>query len=333
MGWQVLIPDRLSSSADIEAAIFPKGTTFFLPAVRHENSVPDAMWAEADAVLAWHEVNLNASIIERLRNCKVIVRVGAGYDNVDLRASGERGIVVCNVPDYGTEDVADHAMSLLLALARGLVAYDQAARVEAWRWDCAGGLRRIAGSVLGIVGFGRIGTAVALRAKAFGMQVCFYDPYKDRGYDKALGVRRYDRLDDLLTHSDAVSIHTPLTDETRGMVNDEFFSQLRADSIFVNTARGACVDIDSLYSALRSGRLRAAGLDVLPEEPPPPHHPLIKAWRDQEKWLTGRLVITPHAAFYNIESYREMRQKAAKEATRVLEGHPPLNCVNGQWLK
>jgi len=186
---------------------------------------------------------------------------------------------------------------------------------------------------LGIIGLGRIGTATALRAKAFGMRVVFYDPYIPDGQDKALGVTRCYELADLLAQADVVSIHTPLTSETRGMANAAFFSMLKPGAIFINTARGAIVDLDALTEALRSGQVGAAGLDVLPQEPPDPDHPLIRAWRARESWIAYRLIITPHAAFYCEEAYREMRMKAALEAKRVLAGQKPRNCVNEAWLQ
>jgi lactate dehydrogenase-like 2-hydroxyacid dehydrogenase len=333
MSWSILIPDRLSPPADVEAAALGEDAKFDLPVAGDGATISDAMWRRADAVLAWHEVRLHAGVIEKLDRCKVIVRVGAGFDNVDLEAAGRRGIPVCNVPDYGTNDVADHAMSLYLGLARGIIGYDRAARSGAWSWDCAGALRRVTGSSLGIVGLGRIGTAVAMRAKAFGLHVLFYDPYKAVGYDKALGIERVFRLDDLLTQSDAVTLHTPLTEETRHLAGKDFFRGLKEGAIFINTARGACCDLEALHEALRSNRLRGAGLDVLEQEPPDPRHPLIQAWRLQEEWIDGRLLITPHAAFYNRESYAELRRKAAEEACRVLTGATPRSCVNGEFLK
>lgn len=333
MNWSILIPDRLYPPADVEEAVLGKDARFEMAMAGDGTAIPDVMWRQADAVLAWHEVRLHEGVIAKLDRCKVIVRVGAGFDNVDLEAAARSGIPVCNVPDYGTNDVADHAMSLLLGLARGISGYDRAARSGAWSWDCAGALRRVTGSTFGIVGLGRIGTAVAVRAKAFGMRVLFYDPYKDVGYDKALGIERAHRLDDLLSQSDAVTLHTPLTEETRRFAGKQFFCTLKEGAIFINTARGACCELDALHEVLRSNRLRAAGLDVLEQEPPDVRHPLIQAWRLQEDWIAGRLLITPHAAFYNRESYVELRRKAAEEARRVLTGEAPRSCVNAGYLK
>lgn len=331
----ILIPDRLRPPADIEQEVFGPNVSIHTPCALHTSEIKDKLWADTDAILAWHELQFTTDVIEKLEHCRVIVRIGVGFDNVDLKSAGRRGIYVCNVPDYGTNDVADHAMALILTLSRGVYEFSEQVRKSNnnWHWDAAGSLRRLWGSTLGIIGLGRIGTATALRAKSFGMRVLFYDPYILDGQDKALGViRRYD-LQDLLSEADVVSFHTPLTSETQSMANAKFFSILKQGAILVNTARGAIVDFDALTEALRSGRLRAAGLDVLPQEPPDPNHPLIKAWYAREPWIAYRLIITPHAAFYCQEAYWEMRMKAALEAKRVLNGKPPRNCVNHEWLK
>lgn len=330
----ILIPDRLSTPPDVEQEAFGSGFNILTPCASHTSEISDDVWRTADAVLAWHDLQFTDEVIKKLRRCKTIVRVGVGFDNIDLEAAGKYGIAVCNVPDYGTDDVADHAMGLCLALSRGIYAFSEKVRgVDAWQWDCAGELRRLKGSVMGIVGLGRIGTATAMRAKAFGMCVKFYDPYIADGQDKALGVQRVDSLLNLASHSDVISFHTPLTEETRGMGDDSFFDHLKSGGIVINTSRGPVIQLDSLHTALRSGQVRGAGLDVVEMEPPDPEHPLIKAWRSREEWIAYRLIITPHAAFFCEESYREMRYKAALAAKRILKGEAPRNCVNQRWLK
>jgi phosphoglycerate dehydrogenase-like enzyme len=324
----VLIPDWLVPPADVEAEVLGDDCNLILATARHHDDIGDEVWAAADAIILFHTLELSAGAIAKLDRCQVIVRAGAGHDNVDLAAAKARGIPVCNVPDYGTNDVADHALALLLALRRGLFDFDAAIRTPPYRWDWQSGgeLRRVADQVIGIIGLGRIGTAMVLRLKALGARVVFYDPYVADGYDKAIGVERLD-LDDLLKCADTVSLHVPLTHETRGMVDDAFLGQLKPDAVLINTARGAVIDFRALERALRSGRLRAAGLDVLPEEPPSDDDPLIAAWRAGEAWVAHRLVVTPHAAFFNREAYRELRWKAAAEVRRVLQGAPPRNLV------
>ena len=330
----ILIPDRLSTPPDVEQEALGSGFEILTPCAAHTSEISDEVWRAADAVLAWHDLQFTDEVIRKLERCKTIVRVGVGFDNVDLEAAGKNGIAVCNVPDYGTNDVADHAMGLVLALSRGIYAFSEKVREssDTWQWDCAGELRRLNGSIMGIVGLGRIGTATAMRAKAFGMRVKFYDPYIADGQDKALGVVRADSLFDLASQSDVVSFHTPLTEETRGMGDDSFFSHLKPGGIVINTARGPVIQLDSIHTALRSGQVRGAGLDVVEMEPPDPEHPLIKAWRSREEWIAYRLIITPHAAFFCEESYREMRYKAALAAKCILNGEAPRNCVNQRWL-
>ncbi|MEX2431128.1 MAG: C-terminal binding protein [Dehalococcoidia bacterium] len=283
---------------------------------------------EADAIMTWR-MRIEAPAIEQLERCKLIIRMGVGFDVVDTEAAKSRGIPVCNVPDYCTNEVADHALGLLLTLARGIVTFNDGLRSgdEAWSWAAAGPLSRITGKTLGIIGLGRIGTAVALRAKAFGMRVAFFDPYVSDGMERALGLTRLP-LDDLLAESDYLSLHTPLTSETRGMVNAAFLARVKTGVTIINTSRGPVVDVDSLEAAMREGRVGAAALDVLPQEPPVPAPGLLQAWRANEEWLRGRLVLTPHAAFYSGESDHDMRVKATQTVRDVLDGMPFRNRVN-----
>ncbi len=328
--WNILIPDRLQPPAEIEAAVFGDRARLIVPVATHVDEIDAETWAAADAVLAWHELQYTAKVIARLERCQVLVRVGVGFDNVDLTAASAAGIPVCNVPDYGTGDVADHALALLLSLARGIGAASEQLRRsnEHWHWLVAGRQRRLAGSTLGIIGLGRIGTAVALRARAFGLRVIFHDPYVPDGQDKALGLTRCDDLTELLAQCDAVTFHTPLTGETRGLADASFFAALKPGAILINTARGPIVELDALHEALRSGRLRAAGLDVLETEPPDRAHPLLAAWSAGEEWIAHRLALTPHFAFWCDEAYHDLRAKAAATALTVLEGGPPRNQVN-----
>lgn len=323
--WNVVIPDRVSPPAEIEQQIF--GDRAIVTALGA--STADELrgrHADADAILAWHDIVWDASVLAAMPRCKAIVRVGVGFDNVDLAAATRQGIVVSNVPDYGTHDVADHAIALLLSLARGLEGSNRVARGGAWQWGLVPTFR-LTDKVLGIVGLGRIGTATALRAKAFGMRVGFYDPYKPSGWDKALGVTRFLSLAELARASDVVSIHTPLTPETRGLVGRDFFAAARRGVVVINTARGPVIDWPAFRAAFDDGHIACAGLDVLPTEPADAADPLIAAWM---AGATGeRLLITPHCAFYSTEAVVEMRRKAAEEARRILSGERPLNRVNG----
>jgi phosphoglycerate dehydrogenase-like enzyme len=278
--------------------------------------------AEADALLVLHTIKLGAATIAALRRCRGIVRAGVGYDNVDLEAAGQHGIVVCNVPDYGTEEVADHALMLLLALARRLVPAERAIRAGTWSVTTVFGTPRLRGRILGLVGCGRIGTALALRARALGMRVVFYDPYKPDGVEKALGIERVYRLNDLWPQGEFLSLHCPLTRETRHVVNAATLAQLPAGAYVLNTARGPCVDVSALCDALDSGHIAYAGLDVVEREP----------LDDERLRQHPHVLLTPHAAFYSVEGFREMRRKGAEEIRRLVLGEPVRNPVNRHCL-
>ncbi|MEX2140558.1 MAG: C-terminal binding protein [Pirellulales bacterium] len=285
---------------------------------------------DAAAIMLYHNLGLTRSTIERLRSCKLIVRCGVGFDNVDRVYARSRGIAVCNVPDYGTEEVADSAIGMLLSLARGISFFNSFLREggREWTFTHAGPLYRLRGSTLGIVGLGRIGTATALRAKALGMNVAFYDPYVLDGYDKALGVRRAETLDDLLRQSQAVSLHCPLTDETRHIIDERAIAVLPRGAYLINTSRGAVVDTSAIPAALNSGQLAGAAIDVLEREPPDDEHPLLTAWRDPSHPAHDRLIVNPHAAFYSEEGVLDMRTKGAETCRRALLGLPLRNVVN-----
>ena len=286
---------------------------------------------DADALIVFHTIRISASSIRRLRKCRAIVRCGVGYDNVDLAAAGAKGIYVCNVPDYGTEEVADHAMALMLACARGLILTERRLRkiLAPWNFLAASPLQRLAGATLGIIGLGRIGTATALRAKGFRMKIVACDPYLPDGYDKALGVTMVP-LDELMAVSDIVSVHTPLTPETTQIVGAAQLAKMKPHGILINTARGKCVDVQAMAESLRDGKIGGAGLDVLPDEPPAKDDPIVRLWQQDDPPVN--LIVTPHNAFYTEQSREEMRTKAAMEVRRVLIGEKPRNVVNREFL-
>jgi phosphoglycerate dehydrogenase-like enzyme len=274
---------------------------------------------EADALVVFHEIaRLGDRVFSAAPRCRIAVRAGVGYNNIDLAAADRHGIIVCNVPDYGTEEVADHAIMLLLASARRLVPAHLAIRAGEWHYRHAQGAPRLRGKTLGLVGCGRIGSATALRAKALGLDVVFYDPYVAAGTDKALGVRRVFELAELMRQSHFLSLHCYLDESTFHLINAETLALARPGAILINTSRGPVVDQHALLDALDSGRISAAGLDVVEREPLDDerlrHHPAV--------------VLTPHSAFYSVEGFIELRTKAAEEVRRVLLGEPPRNAVN-----
>jgi len=273
----------------------------------------------ARAFILWHNMGLTATGLARLRNCRAIIRVGVGFDSVDIEAARERGIAVCNVPDYGTEEVADHAIALTMALCRQLFPLDGEAKRLGWLIRVETKLRRLRELTFGIIGLGRIGTATALRAKALGFKVSFYDPYLPNGVEKALGVGRERRLDDLLRRADVLSIHCPLNQETRHMIAERELALLKPTAFVVNTARGAIIKKTAILAALRDGRLAGAGLDVVEDEP----------LRTADEAATPNLIVTCHAAFCSVESKLEMRTTSARLARATVLGEPLENVVNG----
>jgi D-3-phosphoglycerate dehydrogenase len=269
---------------------------------------------EADGIITQYG-RFTAQVLGRLPRCKVIARYGVGVDTVDLAAATERGIVVANVPDYGTEEVSNHAIAMALALHRRLRPLDRA--VRGGRWDFRAGvpIPRLAGLTLGIVGFGRIGSAVARKLMPFGLRCLATDPYVRTFPGGVRGVP----LDDLLAAADIVSLHCPLTPETRRMIDASRLARMKPAAVLVNTARGGIVDTDALVQALLGGRIAGAGIDVLEDEPLPAGHPLA---------ALETVILTPHAAFYSDGSIVELKTKAARAVLDALDGRRPASVVN-----
>jgi C-terminal binding protein len=299
------------------------------PHDRDLSLLPDAVCAEVDGLFIFRHW-LRAADIARFPKLKVVVRMGVGYDRLDRKTLAERQVRVCNVPDYGTMEVADHAIALALSLRRGIILHHDAQRRGApWRFIENPVIQRPQTRCFGIVGLGRIGTAVALRAKAFGWRVVFFDPNLPNGVDRALGIDRARSLDDLLAQSDTLSLHTPQTPGTIGMIGARELALLPPGAVVINTSRGPVMDIEALHDALRDGQVAGAGLDVIPVEPPVEPVPrLLAAYRDRAAWLEGRLVITPHSAFHTPEAWEDIRRKSAETMRDVLIGGLRSNVID-----
>lgn len=329
MTFEVIVTDFIHEPLDIEREVLGDiAQVHALDATSNEDL--DKRIEPAHALLVYHFVSIREDTIRRMPNLKVIARCGAGYDNIDCQFAAQRGIAVTNVPDYGTEDVADAALAMVLAIARGThrMGHICQAGTDNWCYELAVPLRRIRGQKFGILGCGRIGTAVALRAKAFGYDVQFFDPYAPEGTDKALGVRRVEHLEEFLRTSDVVSCHCLLTEETHHLLNADTLRWMPRGSILINTSRGAVVDTAALTEALADGSLMGAGIDVLEVEPPDDSDPLIAAWRDPNHPAHERLILTPHAAFYSEEGLMDMRRKGSLNVRRILLGEPCRNVIN-----
>ena len=326
--FKIVITDYIEQ-ADIEYDVLGNDVDIICLCEKDEQNFPDIIEA-ADILMVWH-AEITKYTINRLKKCKAIMRIGTGFDNVDIAFARELGIPVTNVPDYGTHEVADTACSMILALIRGLSMYNHLSKnyKSGWQEYFITELKRLENHKLGIIGMGRIGTAVGLRLKAFNIDVAFYDPYIADGYEKSLAVKRFQSLAELSSFASIISIHTPLTDETMSMVNQDFIEKMNHGSILVNTARGQIVEsLSVIYDALNSGKLVGVGLDVLPEEPPSDEEALIKAWKNPDDSLSSRILITPHTAFYSKTAWYEMRFKAAENASRALKGQNLLNVIN-----
>jgi D-3-phosphoglycerate dehydrogenase/C-terminal binding protein len=326
---RVVIADFQHGSLEVEEQILGELATVEALDV----SAEEQLWGrieDADAIMVYHTLKVTRATIERLQKCRLIVRCGVGYDNVDHAFAKSRGIPVANVPDYGTEEVADSAIGMMLALTRGIAFQNAFLRPvgTTWRFEHVAPLYRLRGRTFAIIGLGRIGTAAALRAKALGMDVAFYDPYKPDGYDKALGVRRVESLPELLSQAFVLSCHCPLTPETRNLIDAAAIEQMPRGSFLINTARGGIVDVAAIPAAIASARLAGAGIDVLPQEPPPDDHPLLVAWRNPKHPAHCRVILNAHNAFYSVEGLRDMRVKGAEACRRLLLGQPLRNVVN-----
>ena len=325
---QVVITDFIQDQLETEKGILGDIADVTALGAQSESDLKGRI-DEADAVLLY-VCTLTSETLDRLQNCRIIIRCGVGYDNVDFRHARRLGIPVANVPDYATEEVADSALGLTLTLTRGIALFNSSLREQRapWSYRAAAPLRRLRGRVFGIVGLGRIGTAVAMRAKALGMKVLFYDPYKPPGHDRALGIEQVERLEELLSRSFIVSLHCPLTEETRGMIDKGAIARMPQGSYLINTARGAIVETSVIPSALESGALAGVGIDVLKNEPPPDDDPLISAWRNPDHPAHDRALLNPHSAFYSEDSLVELREKAALTCRKALCGEPVGTIVN-----
>jgi D-3-phosphoglycerate dehydrogenase / 2-oxoglutarate reductase len=320
---KAVITDFDYGDNDVERAILePAGIDVIALQAKSEADLAGVA-PDCDAMMNQY-ARVGAGTIALMTRCKVIARYGVGVDIVDVEAATRKGILVTNVRDYCTEEVADHAVALWLALARKLIPYDRSTHQGIWKWQAGAPIQRIRGQMMGIVSFGKIGQSIAQRAKSFGVEVIVYDPYQDAKVAEAHGARKVGK-EELLRRSDIVMMQVPMTSETRHFLSHAEFEMMRDGVIVVNTGRGPTIDNKALYRALVSGKVAGAGLDD-PEEEPAKR----KAWSPADNPLFSHpnVIVTPHAAYYSEQSIRLARETAAHEVRRVLTGEPPLNPVN-----
>jgi D-3-phosphoglycerate dehydrogenase len=324
---KAVIADYDYGDVDIERAIIEKaGFELIAAQCKTEDEVIEVAH-DAAAVVAQYAA-ISARVIAELPECRVIARYGTGVDIVDVEAATRYNILVTNVPnDWCENEVADHAMALLLAVARKVNVYDRAVRGGVWRWQSGAPIHRLRGSVLGLLSFGAIARAIAARAAGFGMRITAHDPYlspEDIAADGGTPVS----FDELVTESDCLVIQAPLTPQTHHLFDEPQLRRMKPTSILINTARGPIVDDRALYRALSEGWIAGAGLDDIEEEPAK-----VRDWRpDNPLFGLENVVITPHAAYYSEESLQTVRHFAAEEVVRVLTGQPPLSPVNAGEL-
>lgn len=325
----VVVTDFIAEPLEREREILGDAAEVVALNAVHEDELTSVA-DRAMALLVYHGISLTERSLSQLKQCRLIVRCGVGIDNVDCEAARRFGIDVANVPDYGTEEVADSTMALTLSLTRGshLLNVQLQRSPDPWSYQLAAPLQRLRNKVFAIVGLGRIGLATALRAKAHGFDVRFYDPYQPQGIDKAAGITRCDSLEELVREAFVLSLHCPLTPETELCINEALLRKMPQGGFLVNTARGGLVDPRLVLQFLENEHLAGAALDVLPVEPPETDDPVIAAWRNPEHPAYSRLIINPHSAFYCEQGLDDMRTKGARNCLRVLRGEAPVNVVN-----
>ncbi|MDR0726108.1 MAG: C-terminal binding protein [Prevotellaceae bacterium] len=281
-----------------------------------------AVVKDADGIVVQY-APVTRKVLEAAPNLKVVSEYGVGVDSIDIAACTEKGIAVCNVPDYSYQEVADQAIALTLALDRGIVVLDKQVRSGNYGLTAVKPLHRIAGKVFGVVGLGRIARAAALKARGIGYKVIGTDIAFAPGYKTEEEIMAV-TFDELIAQSDVVSVHVPLMEATRHLINADVLSKMKPDAILINTARGGVVDTEALIEALKNRTIRGAGLDVFETEPLPKNHPLT---------TLDNVILTPHAGYYSEESLYELKTRPVQNAADVLAGKKPRNILNPSVLK
>lgn len=316
---KVVITDCDHLSVEIERKVLNQiKPEFVLAYCNTEDEVIEAA-QDADGIINQY-APITRRVIESLKRCKVIARYGVGVDNINVEAATEYGIIVANVPDYCVDEVSTHTMALILACARGITLLNGKIREKIWDFTLAKPLFRTKGKTLGLFGLGKIARAVAQKASGFGFKIIAYDPYISR-IDGGIELVEFSKL---LSDSDFVSIHSPLTDETRHSFGENELKAMKKTAFLINTARGPIVDEKALYQALKKRWIAGAALDVMEKEPPDWENPLPKL---------DNLIITPHISFYSEESYVELKTKTTKAVLAVLKGGLPRAMVNPKVIK
>lgn len=325
MAHRVLLSDQKTIDVETGREVFARATTETgvdveldteSAPLRTPEAVVDAL-GNAEGLIVDAATPVTRTVLERAADLRVVGRAGIGVDNVDVAAAADEDVVVVNVPDYAVEEVSTHALALLLACVRKLPVYDRRVKSGTWNWEDGRPLHRLRGKTLGLLAYGKIARRFAEKVSGFAVDVIACDPYVDEEEMASVGVEKVE-LDELLRESDVLSVHAPLTDETRHSLDADAFAAMPEDAVVVNTARGGVIDTDALAAALSEDSIAAAGLDVFDPEPPV-DHPL----RDRDD-----VILTPHTAWYSEESRRELSRSVATDVLRVLRGEEPDSPVD-----
>ena len=323
MSWKVLITDYVWPSTDPEREVLEAGGAEVVVAPNGEEETLIGLARDADAIMTCF-AQVTENVVRAAERCRVIGRFGVGVDNIAVSTATELGIAVTYVPDYCVDEVSDHVMALLHAWNRKIVLFDRSVKERGWgSQPLTMRMMRLRGKTIGVVGFGRIGQAVAGKARAFGLRILASDPFVDPATVEAFGGSLVE-LPELLRESDFVSLHTPFSEETRNLIGPRELASMKREAFLINAARGPLIDEEALCSALVNGVIAGAGLDVMVDNLPSGDHPLL---------ALENIIITPHVAFFSQESTLELEQRAAAEVVKVMQGTMPDNLVNSAVLQ
>jgi len=315
--YKVVLSDNVFPSLELEKSKLDKIRAVLVESPSNKEDDIISVATDADALLVGY-AHITEKVIKSLKNCKIISRYGIGVDNIDVEAATQQGINVTNVPDYCVDEVSNHTLALLLTLARKIVALDRTVKSGVWSFNTYRPMYRLNGKVLGLIGFGKIARDLVKKVKPLGFRILIYDPYTSVETLKEYNVE-FVSLTEILKQSDFISLHAPLTLETKHIISKKELQIMKKTAYLINTSRGSLIDEEALYRALKEKWISGAALDVLSSEEIDSTHPLIKL---------ENIILTPHVAFYSEESLKDLRVKAVDEVIRALTGVTLHYCVN-----
>lgn len=314
---KVLITDYEYVNIEQEEALVAKLGAELIDLNKRQDLTLQQAVKDADAIIVQY-ANITREVIAEMTCCKMIIKYGIGVNNIDQVAASEKGIYVCNVPDYGVDEVSNHAIAMIMSLQRKLPLISRILSEGRWSYEPLIPIKRLEGSTLGLLGFGRIPQLLAQKMGNFGMRILTYDPFIGADIAQDLGVQLVD-FATLIRESDILSLHCALNDNTKHLINAGVLQQMKPNAIIVNTARGPVIDEQALVEALENGTIAAAGLDTFEQEP---------IAKDNKLLFMNNVICTPHSAWYSEEAIRAVQRKAAEEVVNILAGNKPFNALN-----